>query len=482
MIAEVCLAISGGKIGVTFCPGKKQSTSFTGGWDRDLCIDLDAMASWGAAAVVTLVEEKELADLGVLALGAEVQRRHMQWFHLPIVDVSVPCSRFESEWAASGASLRALLREGFSIVVHCKGGLGRAGMIAARLMVELGAPAEEAIGAVRAVRRGAIETPAQVRHVLATKQISEQAPSMAPDAVHDRAVGALLGLAVGDAVGTTLEFRSRDSFEPLTDMVGGGPFRLQAGQWTDDTAMALALADSLIACGTLDELDLMGRFVSWRVDGVYSCTGTCFDIGNTVSAALNRFKRTGDPIAGSTDPHSAGNGSLMRLAPVALACFRDRVKLADFASRQSRTTHAAPEAVVACELLADMLADAIQGLPRSEILRDRSNLPAGKIGEIAAGAWRGKLRPQIGSSGYVAHTLEAAIWSVARTTNFRDAVLAAANLGGDADTTGAVAGQLAGAIYGASAIPETWLMKLAMYREITCTGEQLLGLAGGEEG
>lgn len=131
--------------------------------------------------------------------------------------------------------------------------------------------------------------------------------------VEDRAIGALLGLAVGDALGTALEFRPPGTFEPIDDIVGGGPFGLEPGQWTDDTSMALCLADSLIGQGGFGAEDQMRRYVGWWRDGDNSVTGTCFDIGNSVAGALRRFERTGEPFAGSVDPNSAGNGSLMRL-------------------------------------------------------------------------------------------------------------------------------------------------------------------------
>ena len=120
-----------------------------------------------------------------------------------------------------------------------------------------------------------------------------------------------------------------------TDMIGGGPFQLKPGQWTDDTAMALALAASLHEQRGLDEVDLMSRFLAWREEGEYSCTGTCFDIGGTVSAALRRWERSGEAIAGSTDPNTAGNGSLMRVLPLALWHRGDDTELALLAARQS---------------------------------------------------------------------------------------------------------------------------------------------------
>jgi ADP-ribosyl-[dinitrogen reductase] hydrolase len=240
-------------------------------------------------------------------------------------------------------------------------------------------------------------------------------------------------------------------------MIGGGPFKLKAGQWTDDTAMALALADSLARPEEFDEQDLLARFVDWWRNGTYSCTGTCFDIGNTTADALLRWKKEKIPHCGPTHPKTAGNGSLMRLGPVAIRLWHDRVRLRDVAERQSKTTHAAAEAVSACIAFAEILADAIEGMPKTEVLSPRPGAFAGKIGAIMSGEWKGNTRAEIRSSGYVAHSLEAALWSVKGTANYRDAVLIAANLGGDADTTAAITGQLAGALYGAGSILHEWL-------------------------
>lgn len=473
-IAAVSPGKGHGRIGITFCPGKKQPGALTGAWDRDLGLDLDAVHAFGAAALVTLIEDHEIANLMVHGIGEETGRRQMDWLHLPIRDVSVPGAAFEQAWQAHGPGLRARLRDGFDVVVHCKGGLGRAGTIAARLLAELGMEPAQAIGEVRQVRNGAIETRAQEEYVLSRRPVIEPAPSTDEEAIRDRAIGALIGLAVGDAVGTTLEFKQRDSYPRLTDMVGGGPFGLKPGQWTDDTSMALALADSLLEGDAFDPADLMRRFVAWREEGAYSCTGSCFDIGITVSSALSRWQRTGDPIAGSTDPNSAGNGSLMRLSPVAIRHWQDREKLRHIAALQSRTTHGAPEAVSACVAYAELIAEAIAGQPRHAVLAPRETDHAGRIADIMGGSWRGALRHDIGSSGYVAHSLEAALWSIGRTSDFRSAILTAANLGGDADTTAAIAGQLAGALYGVSGIPKEWLAKVAWREEIEEVALRLL--------
>ena len=145
-------------------------------------------------------------------------------------------------------------------------------------------------------------------------------PEESQPGIIERARGAMLGLAVGDALGSTLEFgpRTASVTNYHREMTGGGPFGLEPGQWTDDTAMAFALAKSLSLRNGFDPHDVMTRFVAWYRKGEYSCTGSCFDIGGTTRQALERFERTGNPFAGSTDENTAGNGSLMRLAPVAL--------------------------------------------------------------------------------------------------------------------------------------------------------------------
>jgi protein-tyrosine phosphatase len=171
-IAAVRASPTHGRIGITFCPGKLDSAAMTGAWARDLSADLDVIAAWGARLVLTLVTQHELEALQVPNLGSEVQNRGLEWRHLPIADYSVPTPAFEHEWATHGKEIRALLRDGKDIVVHCKGGLGRAGMIAARLLVELGVPPDRAIQQVRRARgKGAIENSDQEKLIARTKAI-----------------------------------------------------------------------------------------------------------------------------------------------------------------------------------------------------------------------------------------------------------------------------------------------------------------------
>lgn len=289
----------------------------------------------------------------------------------------------------------------------------------------------------------------------------------------DRALGTLMGLAVGDALGTTLEFTRRDSTPPVTDMVGGGPFQLAPGEWTDDTSMALCLADALIAGdGAIRDEDLAARFLRWWKAGENSVNGRCFDIGISTRRALARFAETGR-AEGNTDPHSAGNGGIMRLAPVVLAARGSEAQAVELARQQSAATHAAPECLDAAEALARILQAGIDGQGKDALDASANREFCGTIRSIAGGSWKAKSRDEIRSSGYVADTLEAALWAVHGADDFASAVLRAVNLGDDADTVGAVTGQVAGAIWGYSSIPLLWRTKLAWHDHIVGLGEGL---------
>ncbi len=290
----------------------------------------------------------------------------------------------------------------------------------------------------------------------------------------ERCAGSLVGLACGDAVGTTVEFRPRGSFQPLTDMVGGGPFGLAPGQWTDDTSMALCLAESLLSKNGFDATDQMGRYLNWWRWGYWSSTGQCFDIGMTVKAALERFGLTRDPFAGSTSPMSAGNGALMRLAPVVLFFYPDLEQVQEFAVESTRTTHGAPEAIDCSRLLALILARGLAGADKHEML-DASALEfaSPKVAALAKRSYRNKAEAEIAGTGYSVASLEAALWCFNETDSFESAVLRAANLGDDADTTAAIVGQIAGVHYGIRAIPEAWRARLHMAAEIESMACQL---------
>ena len=293
----------------------------------------------------------------------------------------------------------------------------------------------------------------------------------------ERYRGCLLGLACGDAVGTSVEFRPRGSFAPLTDMIGGGVFQLQAGQWTDDTSMALCLAHSLVYCKGFNPVDQMNRYCNWWNLGYMSSTGECFDIGGTVAAALKRYLSSGDPFSGAVDPHSAGNGALMRLAPIALFYALDSDQLIAFSGESTRTTHGAQEAIACSRLFALQLAAMLAGRDKQAIFgHDALEPSTPRIASIARGEYRDKPISRITGSGYSVASLEAALWCFHTTDSFESAVLCAANLGDDADTTAAICGQIAGAFYGVAEIPESWLERLTMRDEICALADQLFAL------
>jgi ADP-ribosyl-[dinitrogen reductase] hydrolase len=291
----------------------------------------------------------------------------------------------------------------------------------------------------------------------------------------DRFRGCLIGLACGDAVGTTVEFMRRGTFPLVTDMVGGGPFNLNRGEWTDDTSMALCIAASLTELGKFDAPDIMNRFCRWMEEGYLSSNGRCFDIGNTVRDAMTRFQRTGDPYSGSGDPDSAGNGNLMRLAPIPMFFHRNREAAIEYAALSSCLTHAAVECIDASRLFAAMLHLALSGADKETIFHDHGmqEIDSESVQAIGRGDYRTKGEDQIRGTGYVVNSLEAALWCFDTTTSFEEAILRATNLGDDADTTAAICGQIAGAFYGESGIPSHWRKRLVMAGNIRRLADQL---------
>jgi ADP-ribosylglycohydrolase len=299
----------------------------------------------------------------------------------------------------------------------------------------------------------------------------------------DRFRGAVIGLAVGDCMGVPLEFKAPGTFEPVNEMVGGGCFGLKPGEWTDDTSLALCLAESLAVSGGFDPVDQMKRYSLWYRDGRLSVTGECFDIGNTTRHALHSFERTGEPYSGPSNERSAGNGSIMRLAPVPLFFSFDPYLAVERSGDSSRTTHGNQLAVDACRYMGGIIHGALNGTTKEEILSEfyspipgywDDNPMVNEIAEVASGSFKVKNPPEIMGTGYVVRSLEAALWAFARSSSFEEGCLMAVNLGDDADTTGAVYGQIAGAYYGESGIPRRWVGGLAGFETIKCILEKLL--------
>ena len=299
----------------------------------------------------------------------------------------------------------------------------------------------------------------------------------------DRALGAFVGLAIGDALGAPVEFCRRDTFEPVTGMRAAGYFKLPAGAWTDDTAMALCLAESLIEHPELDQKDLLDRFCLWADKGVNTSTGVCVGIGQNTLRVLGNYHRKGELFAPETRQKSDGNGAIMRLAPVAVRHWRAPLEAKRIAAQQSRATHYSDLSAGACEALAVILSAQING---GDWETASKPTPAGHwpdaIKAISAENWNGRDRESISSTGFVVHTLEAALWAVDTTSSFSSAVLKAVNLGDDADSVGAVAGQLAGARYGLTGIPQNWLDVLIHRERIEAIGHQLFDASINETG
>ena len=298
----------------------------------------------------------------------------------------------------------------------------------------------------------------------------------------------MIGLAVGDALGAAVEFSSPGSFAPVTGYRSGGPHGLKAGEWTDDTSMALALADSIASVGW-DLNDQASRYVEWWNTGKYSVNGRCFDIGITTRSALSKFVASKDALAsGDASERASGNGSIMRLAPVPIRyahLYPNKIEeISRLAEESSLPTHASEQCVSACRYLATILAALIQGEDRDGVLspgwKPLQQLNDIKplhplIQEVAQGSFRQKQPPVIQGSGWVVKSLEASLWAFHDAETFEEAVLKAVNLGEDADTTGAICGQLAGAFWGESKIPESLRSGLARMDMIESALAGILG-------
>ena len=304
----------------------------------------------------------------------------------------------------------------------------------------------------------------------------------------ERYLGSMIGLAVGDAIGAQVEFMLPGGFEPVADMVGRGVFGLPAGAFTDDTSMALCLAQSLLECGRFDPVDQLERYLRWMREGYMSSIGRAFDVGGTCADAIMRFEATRQPYCGSANPSRAGNGSIMRLAPVPLYFASDPEMAVEMSAASSRTTHGARNAVDGCRYLGALIVGAVSGAAKGELVSARYTPAPGlweraplcdAIRRVAEGSFVTKNPPQIRGTGYVVDSLEAALWAFYRGHSFEEGLMLAVNLGDDADTTAAVFGQLAGAFYGVSAIPQRFRDRLVMRELIEGLAEKLYQCASG---
>jgi len=297
--------------------------------------------------------------------------------------------------------------------------------------------------------------------------------------IEDRAKGAMLGLAVGDAMGAPVEFRPRGKFSPVTGFRDGGPFKLKAGQWTDDTAMALCLAQSLIDCQGMDASDQMEKYLKWVNEGYMSCTGQCVGMGQTILRALSRYHKTKDPFQGDPRPKHSGNGCIMRLAPVPVFYYSNCLVAMLEAVNSARVTHASPQALQCTAYFSGLIWGALNGLSKEQLLQpyfspceelEFSHLHK-DVDRVLNGSYKSMPEEELSPTGYVVDSLEVALWGFCNFDNFEQGLLAVVNLGGDADTTGAIYGQLAGSYYGCKGI-------LPVYKENLADTEFINKLAG----
>jgi ADP-ribosyl-[dinitrogen reductase] hydrolase len=308
-----------------------------------------------------------------------------------------------------------------------------------------------------------------------------QAPDVldAARTLRERFQGALVGLAVGDALAAHTQFRKPGTFAPVGDLLGGGPFDLPRGAWTDDTAMALLLGESLIEREGFDGHDQVERFARWQREGYGSATGQSVGISASVARALAMAQYKRQPFAGSHDPDHLEKDPLSRVAPVVMYFFADAKAAAIKASEAARVTVQAPMALDCVRLFAAMLHQALSGRDKAAILRPPRELwesasTRAEVFAIYEGAWAGRPAQEITGGGNILQALEAALWCFQRSANYREGALFAANLGRDSDVVTAVYGQLAGAHHGVSAIPGIWRNSLTKHEVVIDTADRLL--------
>jgi ADP-ribosylglycohydrolase len=410
---------------------------------------------------------------------------HIEYLRKPIRDHSLPEKR--EHMIEILDCLHDALLSGRPAYVHCRAGIGRTGMVIGCLLVERGLTGEQALDELARVWQqcerskfwpSVPETQAQTEYVRQWSRpssaarrtrslpLAAQAPAVDPllepttlaaaRSLRERFLGTLLGLAIGDAVAAPTQYRRPGSFTPVGDLIGGGPFALPRGGWSDDTAMALCLADSLLAASGFDARDQVERYRRWQREGYLSATGQCLGITASTARALARAQWRRQLFSGSHAPDRLDPEPLSRVAPLVLYFFANEEEAVQLAADAARTTCQAPAVLAACRDLARALFLALSGESKERILE----------------VWSGPQRAR--GPGSVIEVLAIALEAFAATDSFRDAVLHAANRGGNSDVAAAACGQLAGAFYGASAIPAPWREGLLQRSLIETYADRLL--------
>lgn len=457
-------------------PGKLLAGEYPGGASPEATRErLGRLAAAGVAAFIDLTQAGELAPYEAeLPAGVAYLRE-------PIVDHGLPAE--PGHMSGILEALRRALDSPHAVYLHCRAGIGRTGMVAGCFLAEQGGLGGEAAlaelnrlwqqSARSALWPSVPETIAQVEYVRdwtsaaagEADLLLEPSTLAAARGLRERFLGALLGLAVGDAVAAATQFRRPDRFAPVGDLLGGGPFDLPRGAWSDDTAMALCLAESLLECNGFDAGDQVERYTRWQQQGHLSATGQCLGITAGTARVLARAQWRRQMFSGSHDPEVLDPEPLSRVTPAVMYFFAQAQQAEEQAAQAARTTCQAPAVLAACRALARVLHQALAGQPRSAIVASASTVAgAGYGASLEAGA----TAPE---------ALGEALAAFAGTGNFRDAVLAAANLGGNSDVIAAATGALAGAHYTASAIPALWRNSLMKQRLIEGFADRLLAHA-----
>ena len=291
-----------------------------------------------------------------------------------------------------------------------------------------------------------------------------------------KVIDGVIGHAIGDALGVPVEFKDREqlSYNPVTEMIGHGTYNVPKGFWSDDTSMEIALIDSIINNEKIDYTDIMNNFANWIIKGEYTPNGIVFDKGNTcLEAILNYINKNIDPLeCGLDDYYSNGNGSLMRILPVAYYSYYKNLnneQIYQLTKNISSLTHRHEISILGCYIYILYTIKLIQGIDKKEAYKQIQKEDYSKFTKESLDKYKRILKEDINnlninnikSSGYIVDSLEAALWCILNTDNYKDSVLTAVNLGGDTDTIAAITGSMTGIIYGYKEIPKDWINSLA---------------------
>jgi len=464
-------------------PGRLLAGKNPGGKNlQELERRLGALLDAGFDAFIDLTEPGELpAYDGYLPEDAVYLRK-------PIKDHGVPPD--SAYMAEILAEVDALLESGRRLYVHCRAGIGRTGTVVACHLIETGLAPQAALQRLNELWQGSDssdtwpevpETDEQRDYILAYAPDPTRSPEVmdAARTLRDRFQGALLGLAVCDALAVHTQFRKPGSFAPVGDLLGGGSFDLPRGAWSDDTAMALLLAESLLERDGFDGHDQVARYSRWQREGYGSATGQCVGISANVARALATALYKRQPFAGSHDPEQLDKDPLSRVAPAVMFFFADASASVSRAAEAARITAQAPQVLDCVRLFAAMVRLALAGRDKATVLRPPreswiSTSTRPEVLRIFEGSYAERMPPEITGGGNILQALEAALWAFYRGETFREGALLAANLGRDSDVVAAAYGQLAGAYHGVSAIPGIWRNSLMKQEVVIETSDRLL--------